>query len=39
VSIHVEKFNPAQNLYRRLGFREAGEDGPYWRMEWRASKV
>jgi GNAT superfamily N-acetyltransferase len=34
VSIHVEKFNPAQTLYRRLGFREAGEDGPYWLMEW-----
>jgi ribosomal protein S18 acetylase RimI-like enzyme len=35
VSIHVEKFNPAQNLYRRLGFREAGEKGPYWLMEWQ----
>lgn len=35
VSIHVEKFNPAQNLYRRLGFREIGESGPYWLMEWR----
>lgn len=35
VSIHVEKFNPAQNLYRRLGFREAGESGPYWLMVWR----
>jgi len=35
VSIHVEQFNPAQHLYRRLGFREAGESGPYWLMEWR----
>lgn len=35
VSIHVEQFNPAQSLYRRLGFREAGEAGPYWLMEWR----
>jgi ribosomal protein S18 acetylase RimI-like enzyme len=35
VSIHVEKFNPAQALYRRLGFREIGESGPYWLMEWR----
>lgn len=34
VSIHVEKFNPAQTLYRRLGFREIGENGPYWLMEW-----
>jgi GNAT superfamily N-acetyltransferase len=32
VSIHVEKFNPAQRLYRRLGFAEAGESGPYWLM-------
>lgn len=37
VSIHVEKFNPAQSLYRRLGFREIGEDGPYWLMEWNAA--
>jgi GNAT superfamily N-acetyltransferase len=35
VSIHVEKFNPAQTLYRRLGFCEIGESGPYWLMEWR----
>lgn len=34
VSIHVEKFNPAQRLYRRLGFREDGESGPYWLMTW-----
>ena len=32
VSLHVEKFNPAQRLYRRLGFVEAGESGPYWLM-------
>lgn len=36
VSIHVEKFNPAQTLYRRLGFREIAESGPYWLMEWAA---
>lgn len=35
VSIHVEQFNPAQTLYRRLGFREIGESGPYLLMEWR----
>jgi len=29
VSIHVEKFNPAQSLYRRLGFVPAGEEGAY----------
>lgn len=38
VSIHVEKFNPAQNLYRRLGFHEAGENGPYWLMEWQGGE-
>ena len=36
VSIHVEKFNPAQRLYQRLGFRVAGESGPYWLMQWRS---
>lgn len=39
VTIHVEKFNPAQRLYRRLGFREIGENGPYYLMAWRASGV
>jgi GNAT superfamily N-acetyltransferase len=29
VSIHVEQFNPAKNLYLRLGFQPAGESGPY----------
>jgi len=37
VSIAVEKFNPAQNLYRRLGFRETADEGVYWVMEWRAA--
>jgi ribosomal protein S18 acetylase RimI-like enzyme len=35
VSIHVEQFNPALRLYRRLGFREVDENGPYFLMEWR----
>jgi ribosomal protein S18 acetylase RimI-like enzyme len=39
VSIHVEKLNPALRLYRRLGFREIGESGPYWLMEWREGPV
>jgi ribosomal protein S18 acetylase RimI-like enzyme len=34
VSISVEKFNPAQRLYRRLGFREYAEDDVYWFMYW-----
>jgi ribosomal protein S18 acetylase RimI-like enzyme len=33
-SISVEKFNPAQRLYRRLGFREYAEDQVYWFMYW-----
>src|SRR5262249_14254217 len=28
-TIHVEKFNPALSLYRRLGFVTAGEQGVY----------
>lgn len=35
VVISVEKFNPAQRLYRRLGFREYAEDDVYWFMHWR----
>lgn len=31
-SVHVEKSNAAQRLYRRLGFEAAGESGPYWLM-------
>ncbi len=39
VSIYVEKFNPAQTLYRRLGFREILDEGVYWMMEWRAEEA
>jgi ribosomal protein S18 acetylase RimI-like enzyme len=35
VSIHVERFNRALRLYRRLGFGEIEENGPYFLMEWR----
>lgn len=34
VSIHVERMNPALGLYRRLGFRKAGEHGIYDLLEW-----
>jgi GNAT superfamily N-acetyltransferase len=37
VTISVEKFNPAQQLYRRLGFREVADTGVYWTMEWSAA--
>jgi ribosomal protein S18 acetylase RimI-like enzyme len=35
VTIHVEKQNPAQRLYRRLGFRPIAESGPYDCMQWQ----
>jgi ribosomal protein S18 acetylase RimI-like enzyme len=34
VSIHVEKFNPAMRLYRRLGFTTAEDKGVYDLMRW-----
>jgi ribosomal protein S18 acetylase RimI-like enzyme len=34
VCIFVEQYNPALRLYRRLGFTEVREDGPYFEMEW-----
>jgi ribosomal protein S18 acetylase RimI-like enzyme len=34
IEISVEKFNPAQRLYERLGFEEYSEDGPYRFMRW-----
>ena len=38
VTIHVEKFNPALTLYRRLGFVAAGEEGVYDLMRRDAGK-
>ncbi|MEA2993185.1 MAG: hypothetical protein QOD40_2105 [Alphaproteobacteria bacterium] len=35
VSVAVEKYNPAQRLYRRLGFHEVSDEGVYWFMEWQ----
>ena len=37
VTIHVEKFNPAMSLYRRLGFTAVAEEGAYDLMRWQAS--
>ena len=34
LSIHVEKFNPARRLYKRLGLVEVGETGVYDLMRW-----
>lgn len=35
VSLHVERENPAQCLYQRLGFRVVRDEGVYLRMDWR----
>jgi ribosomal protein S18 acetylase RimI-like enzyme len=32
--IHVEKFNPALRLYKRLGFSHIADTGVYFLMEW-----
>jgi ribosomal protein S18 acetylase RimI-like enzyme len=37
VSLHVERVNPAQRLYERLGFRTVEEEAIYRRMVWRAA--
>jgi GNAT superfamily N-acetyltransferase len=37
VSIHVEKFNPAMRLYRRLGFTVEEDKGVYDLMRWTPS--
>jgi GNAT superfamily N-acetyltransferase len=34
VTIHVEHFNPAMSLYRRLGFQKIDETGVYYLMRW-----
>lgn len=39
VSIHVERFNPALRLYRRLGFAHAGDFGPYFLMRWSGPAI
>jgi len=35
VGVYVETFNPSQELFRRLGFEAADNDGVNVRMEWR----
>jgi ribosomal protein S18 acetylase RimI-like enzyme len=39
VRIYVERFNPAQNLYRRLGFRPVADQGVYLLLEWTPAQV
>lgn len=35
IELHVEEGNPAERLYRRLGFVQVGERPPYRRMRWQ----
>lgn len=35
IRLHVESFNPAINLYRRLGFIKTGEISFYHEMTWQ----
>jgi ribosomal protein S18 acetylase RimI-like enzyme len=35
LTIHVEKFNPALRLYRRLGFQKIEDRGVYLFLEWK----
>jgi GNAT superfamily N-acetyltransferase len=35
LTIHVERFNPALNLYHRLGFRPIEDKGVYLFLEWK----
>ncbi|AWK03648.1 GNAT family N-acetyltransferase [Flavobacterium crocinum] len=38
VTIHVESFNPAMELYKRLGFQKISEtNGVYHLMQWNAT--
>jgi ribosomal protein S18 acetylase RimI-like enzyme len=39
VSIHVEVFNPAFRLYKRLGFEIVEDKGVYQLMEWRPGSL
>jgi len=35
IILHVESFNPAMNLYNRLGFIKVAEQGIYHEMKWQ----
>jgi ribosomal protein S18 acetylase RimI-like enzyme len=37
LSLHVEQFNPALNLYVKLGFRAVNHEGVYLLLEWTPS--
>lgn len=39
VGLSVERSNPAQRLYRRLGFRQTGAGAVYLALEWRPPRA
>ena len=39
ITIHVEKYNPAMRLYRRLGFKAVEDQGVYDLMRWTTAPV
>ena len=39
VTIHVEAYNPALTLYRRLGFEHVDTNGVYFLMRWTPPQV
>ena len=39
VTIHVESFNPAQQLYERLGFKRVASNGVYYLLERKPSNA
>ncbi len=39
VTIHVEIFNPALQLYERLGFRQVGSNGVYYLLQWTPAGI
>ena len=39
IRIHVEKFSPVLELYKRLGFVDRGDTGVYFVMEWNPPAV
>ena len=39
VTIHVEAFNPALRLYKRLGFEQVDTNGMYLLMRWTPPQV
>jgi len=39
VSIHVEHYNPALRLYKKLNFHKIDDTGVYFLMEWKKERI